>query len=107
MTDEPGSGLSRRGLLGLAGAGAAGLAIGGVGATAIATSVTKQGTSGAAASYPFFGEHQAGVTTPAQDRLHFAAYDMAAGATVEDLRELLADWTYAASRMARNSSGDF
>jgi deferrochelatase/peroxidase EfeB len=39
--------------------------------------------------------------TPAQDRLHFASFDLAASATVDDLRELLADWTYAASRMTQ------
>jgi len=100
MNDEP-QHLSRRGLLGLAGAGAAGLALGGVGGAAIATSIAAQGTSGAAASYPFFGEHQAGITTAAQDRLHFAAYDLATGATADDLRELLADWTYAASRLTQ------
>src|SRR5690349_16224923 len=98
MTDQH---LSRRGLLGLAGAGAAGLAFGGAGGAAIATTVAAHGTSGAAASYPFFGEHQAGITTAAQDRLHFAAFDLAADATADDLRELLSDWTYAASRMTR------
>ena len=28
--------------------------------------------------YPFHGEHQAGIVTPAQDRLHFAAFDVTA-----------------------------
>jgi deferrochelatase/peroxidase EfeB len=97
MTNEP-RGLSRRGLLGLAGAGAAGLALGGAGGAAV---VAATGSQRAAATYPFFGEHQAGITTPAQDRLHFAAFDVAAGATADDLRELLADWTYAASRMTQ------
>ncbi|MEO8261781.1 MAG: iron uptake transporter deferrochelatase/peroxidase subunit [Pseudolysinimonas sp.] len=100
MSDEP-QRLSRRGLLGLAGAGAAGLALGGAGGAAVATSIASQGTSGAAARYPFFGEHQSGITTPAQDRLHFAAYDLAADATADDLRELLSDWTYAAARMTQ------
>jgi deferrochelatase/peroxidase EfeB len=90
--------LSRRGLLGLAGAGAAGLALGGTGGALVASSIAS-GASGAV--YPFFGEHQAGIVTPAQDRLHFAAFDVAASATAGDLRELLADWTYAASRMTQ------
>lgn len=93
--------LSRRGLLGLAGAGAAGLALGGTGGAAIATTIATEERSGAAPSYPFFGAHQAGIVTPAQDRLHFAAYDLAASATADDLRELLADWTYAAARMTQ------
>ena len=100
MTEQP-QHLSRRGLLGLAGAGAAGIALGAAGGAAVATTAASQGTSGAAAKYPFFGEHQAGITTPAQDRLHFAAFDLASDATADDLRELLSDWTYAAARMTQ------
>ncbi len=99
--DAPSTGLSRRGLLGLAGAGIAGLAVGGAAGAAIATGVTATNSPGVLTSYPFFGEHQAGITTPAQDRLHFAAYDMAEGTTRQDLIELLQDWTYAASRMTQ------
>ncbi len=33
-------------------------------------------TGSAAGSVPFLGEHQAGITTPAQDRLHFVAFDV-------------------------------
>ncbi len=90
-------GISRRGLLGLLGTGAAGIAVGAGAAAAVAASTGVPTTR----SYPFSGEHQAGITTPAQDRLHFAAFDMAASATRDDLRELLADWTYAAERMTR------
>jgi deferrochelatase/peroxidase EfeB len=97
MTSE--QGLSRRGLLGLAGAGAAGLALGGAGGAAIASSIGPSHTT--TATFPFFGDHQSGITTPAQDRLHFAAFDLAEGATADDLRELLSDWTYAASRLTQ------
>jgi deferrochelatase/peroxidase EfeB len=108
MTDESapsGSGLSRRGLLGLAGAGVVGAGIGFTADRAIqnATSVA----SGAAASYPFYGEHQAGIVTPAQDRLHFAAFDVS-DISAAELQELLADWSYAANRMAAGSgAGEF
>ena len=47
---------------------------------------------------PFHGEHQAGIVTPAQDRLHFAAFDV----TTEDRAELVAlleRWTAAAAAM--------
>ncbi|MDQ3607744.1 MAG: iron uptake transporter deferrochelatase/peroxidase subunit [Actinomycetota bacterium] len=47
---------------------------------------------------PFFGARQAGIVTPAQDRLAFGAFDL----TVDDvgeLRELLRAWTTAAARM--------
>jgi deferrochelatase/peroxidase EfeB len=108
MTDESalsGSGLSRRGLFGLAGAGVVGAGIGFTADRAIqnATSVA----SGAAASYPFYGEHQAGIVTPAQDRLHFAAFDVS-DISAAELQELLADWSYAANRMAAGSgAGEF
>jgi len=92
------TGLSRRGLLGLAGAGVAGLALGGAGGAAIAAATSSTGT-GVSTVYPFFGEHQSGITTPAQDRLHFAAYDLAGTATRDDLIELLKDWSYAAARL--------
>lgn len=95
------SGLSRRGLLGLAGAGAAGLAIGGGAAAAVVAATQTTNSAGVSTKYPFFGKHQAGITTPAQDRLHFAAYDMAEGATRDDLIELLQDWSYAAARLTQ------
>ncbi|MBC7591808.1 MAG: Dyp-type peroxidase, partial [Salinibacterium sp.] len=42
---------------------------------------------------------QAGITTPAQDRLHFAAFDLSASATRADLIELLKDWSSAAAAL--------
>jgi deferrochelatase/peroxidase EfeB len=91
------TGLSRRGLLGLVGAGAAGLALGGGSVAAIG--LTTPNGVGVSTVYPFFGTHQAGITSPAQDRLHFAAFDLAEGATRDDLIELLKDWSFAASRL--------
>ncbi|WP_159499935.1 iron uptake transporter deferrochelatase/peroxidase subunit [Microbacterium sp. 18062] len=94
-------GLSRRGLLGLIGAGTAGLAIGaGVGA-AITASVTASGGASTAAVHPFFGAHQAGITTPVQDHLHFAAFDVDDDTTRDELVALLQDWSYAAARMTQ------
>ena len=53
-------------------------------------------------TFPFYGDHQAGIVTPAQDRLAFAAHQRAAaeppGATCATL---LRDWTVAAERMTR------
>jgi deferrochelatase/peroxidase EfeB len=92
--------LSRRGLLGLVSAGTAGLAVG-VGGTVAVTSATGANASGAVRTVPFFGENQAGITTAAQDRLHFAAFDLASGTTRDDLIELLQDWTLAASRLTQ------
>ncbi|MBA8816762.1 deferrochelatase/peroxidase EfeB [Microbacterium halimionae] len=95
----PTGGLSRRGLIGLLGAGAAGLAIGATGGAVTATAVSKQQAD--ATVHPFYGTHQAGITTPVQDHMQFASFDLADGATAEDLQSLLQDWSYAASRMTQ------
>lgn len=102
-TAEEPSGLSRRGLLGLAlGAGAAGLAAGVSVGTAAGIAIGRSQEQDAAASvYDFYGAHQAGVTTPVQDHLHFASFDMMARTDREDLVSLLQDWTYAAARMSQ------
>ncbi|MEB0307647.1 Dyp-type peroxidase, partial [Cryobacterium sp. 10I1] len=49
--------------------------------------------------YPFYQDHQAGIVTPAQDRLHFAAFDLTPGASRADLVSLLQDWTTAAAAL--------
>ena len=59
-----------------------------------------QAAASRAASYPFRGEHQAGIATPAQDRLHFAAFDVTTDSR-EDLVELLKAWTSAAEQMTK------
>jgi len=108
MTDDTTpapSGLSRRGLLGLAGAGVVGAGLG-FGIDRVLTPEAAA-TSGAAASYPFYGEHQSGIVTAAQDRLHFASFDVS-DITAGELEELLADWTYAAGRMTSGlGAGEF
>jgi deferrochelatase/peroxidase EfeB len=105
----PGPRLSRRqvlGGLGLGGLGlgAAGLALGGgpVG-TVLGAGPAAAETAATAAdqTYPFYGEHQAGIVTPAQDRLAFATFNLLPGTTRGDLRDLLRDWTTAAARMTQ------
>ena len=85
----------------LALSGGLGLAVGAVAGAGTATAIAANSPGGSNDSleYPFFAEHQGGVITPAQDRMHFAAYNLREGVTREDLIELLQDWTYAASRM--------
>ncbi|MCS5715255.1 iron uptake transporter deferrochelatase/peroxidase subunit [Herbiconiux sp. CPCC 205716] len=94
-------GISRRGLLGLAGAGVlgagAGLA-GGIAVDRFALPPSAAASPGAGTVYPFFGEHQAGIVTPAQDRLHFASFDVA-DITRAELVGLLQDWSAAAALM--------
>ena len=95
MTPRPTSPrISRRGLLG-GGVAAAGVA----GAFAVGrASADEPDAAARAASYAFRGEHQAGIVTPAQDRLHFAAFDVVTDDR-DELVELLQDWTAAAERM--------
>ena len=97
---RPSGSLSRRRLLGAAGAGA--LAVGAAGVGGYAYGSTGDAGGGSAgvdrSSYPFTGEHQAGITTPAQDRLHFAAFDVTTDSR-EDLVTLLRMWTEAARQL--------
>jgi len=106
-TEDPGrSGLSRRGLLGLAGLGV-GAGVVGFGA-GIAVDRAVSGTQAAAAVHPFYGEHQSGITTAVQDRLHFAAFDVNPGLDRDGLIDLLRDWTVAAARMTQgNPAGKY
>jgi deferrochelatase/peroxidase EfeB len=106
-TRSPQSRVSRRQLLGLFGAGAAGAAVGAVGGAAVAVAAgaavgaVAGGADAEASAYPFFGEHQAGIVTPAQDRLHFAAFDVSTTLDRDGLIELLAEWTDAAARLTQ------
>ena len=110
MSDEPGverpvRGLSRRGMLAWAGTATslAGLGAGGFFASRAVGPRKERSSDGAGEGleYPFYGEHQAGIITPAQEQLHFAAFDVGADQSREDLIELLRDWTYAASRLVQ------
>lgn len=90
--------MSRRRLLGLAGAGAAVGAAGYAGGFEAARA--SQESPGQVDRYPFYGEHQAGVVTPAQDRLHFAAFDLSTSSR-DALVALLRAWTDAAAEMTQ------
>ncbi|MCG2803338.1 MAG: iron uptake transporter deferrochelatase/peroxidase subunit [Cellulomonas sp.] len=104
-------GLSRRALLGwggalagLAAAGAGGAALGARGAGAAASATGAMNGGGV---HPFTGAHQAGITTAAQDRLYFAAFDLTTTSR-DDLVTLLRTWTVMAARMTQGlSAGPF
>jgi deferrochelatase/peroxidase EfeB len=89
--------VTRRCILSLAGAGGVGAAAG------LAAGIFGKDAAGPAEvppvdTVPFHGERQAGITTPAQDRLHMAAFDV----ITEDRDELIAllkDWTEAAAAL--------
>ncbi|MBM9460766.1 deferrochelatase/peroxidase EfeB [Nocardioides sp. zg-536] len=89
---------SRRGVLGAAGVGALGA---GAGVVAGRAGASADGGGAGELTYAFRGAHQAGVVTPVQEHLHFAAYDLVEGATREDLIALLQEWTAAAERLTR------
>ncbi|ONH21996.1 iron uptake transporter deferrochelatase/peroxidase subunit [Pseudofrankia asymbiotica] len=94
---------SRRRMFGLLGGAAALGAAVGAGGTAAgldATSDDRHGSQTPGRPVEFFGPHQAGIATPAQDRLHFAAFDLSPTVGRADLVALLTAWTAAASRMA-------
>ncbi len=87
--------ISRRQLIALAGAG---VATGTAGVLVTNASPDAAPAANLSAAIPFNGPHQAGITTEAQDRLHFASFEV----TTTDrsqLQKLLQDWTSAARQM--------
>jgi deferrochelatase/peroxidase EfeB len=92
--------LTRRRLLASAGAGAAGIGLAGAAGYLVGSESAE--ASDGTGTVPFYGEHQAGIATPAQDRLHFAAFDLVEGGRAE-LRELLRAWSLAAAEMTSGS----
>ena len=72
---------------------------GGFGAARLAGDAAAE-DAGSPTTYAFGGEHQAGIVTPAQDRLHFAAFDVTT-ASRGQLIALLRAWTEASARMTR------
>jgi deferrochelatase/peroxidase EfeB len=85
---------SRRGFLAAASlAGAAGIA-----PAAQAQLVPSRPQAEPAQEEPFYGRYQGGITTPMQEALYFAAFDVAA-TNRADLITLLQNWTKAAARL--------
>ena len=90
---------SRRALIGWGGAGLALGAAAAGGAVAVARTGEDGGSSTSAGGpIAFHGTHQAGIATPVQDRLHFAAFDVETDDRAEFVA-MLKDWTAAARRM--------
>ncbi|MFJ4060368.1 iron uptake transporter deferrochelatase/peroxidase subunit [Streptomyces albogriseolus] len=95
-----GSGISRRRLLGTAGAtglvlGAAGGAVGYASAPSGATPLTSVG----ATKVPFHVKHQPGITDPLQSRGHLLAFDLVPGAGRKEATALLRRWSDTARRL--------
>src|ERR1700754_4686787 len=92
--------LTRRAFIASGGAAAAVAAAAGVGYAAGQEGDGTATRPGDAHVVDFHGEHQAGIATPAQDRLHFAAFDVEDGVDGKALRDLMQEWTEAARTMA-------
>ncbi|WP_128803246.1 MULTISPECIES: iron uptake transporter deferrochelatase/peroxidase subunit [unclassified Streptomyces] len=102
---------SRRSLIGWGGAGlalGAAAAGGGVAMSRVGNSIDGAAPAAAdtGAAVAFHGASQAGIATPVQDRLHFAAFDVQTDDRAEFV-QMLKDWTAAARRMtAGKAVGD-
>ena len=90
-------GTSRRAMFTGAGLGAALAGLAGV-AGGRAWEASRRPEDAILTTYPFRGDHQAGITTPAQDNMFTAAFDVSA-TDVEELKTLLSDWAVAAEQM--------
>jgi deferrochelatase/peroxidase EfeB len=92
-------GVTRRRFLGTAGtAGALGAVTFGADALGVAPPAAEASAPGASTPVPFHGTHQAGIITPAQDRLLFASFDVITDDRAE-LVDVLRRWTSASRRM--------
>ena len=90
-------GTSRRAMFTGAGLGAALAGLAGV-AGGRAWEASRRPEDAILTTYPFRGDHQAGITTPAQDNMFTAAFDVST-TDVEELKTLLSDWAVAAEQM--------
>ncbi|MFH9857925.1 iron uptake transporter deferrochelatase/peroxidase subunit [Streptomyces sp. NPDC017202] len=99
-TDQTSTAPTRRALIGWGGAGLAlgAAAAGGAAAMTRAGNDVDPAGAAAGAAIAFHGTHQAGIATPVQDRLHFAAFDVKTTDRAAFV-QLLKDWTRAARQM--------
>ncbi|WP_435225278.1 iron uptake transporter deferrochelatase/peroxidase subunit [Streptomyces sp. Tue6028] len=103
--DAAKGGVSRRRLLGTA--GATGLALGAAGGAAGYAAAPSAGKAASAApltsvgsdAVMFHGKHQPGITTALQARGHLVAFDLAAGAGRKEAAALLRRWSATAQRL--------
>ncbi|MFI6291230.1 iron uptake transporter deferrochelatase/peroxidase subunit [Nonomuraea sp. NPDC050790] len=92
--------ISRRKVFGLGAAGVAAAGAGAIAARSLPVETPVVHASSTSGAFPFYGEHQAGIVTPAQDRLHFVAFDVTTSRRAE-LADLMREWTVAAARLTQ------
>jgi len=85
--------------------GAAGVAAGGLAGVARAQLAPSRPEVAQGDCEPFYGAHQAGITTPMQDALYFASFDVMAEKR-QDLVGVLQSWTQAAARLTAGLSAE-
>ncbi len=91
-------GISRRKLFGAAGVTAAVVSAAGAGALAGRASAAARDSDSIHQPIPFRGERQAGIITPAQDRMHFCAFDVTTDKR-DEVVAMLKEWTRMAERL--------
>ncbi|WP_173476444.1 Dyp-type peroxidase domain-containing protein, partial [Streptomyces sp. 150FB] len=96
--------MSRRRLLGTAGAaGATGLVLGAAGGASVYAATRPEAPTALSTvgsdSVPFHGTHQAGITTPLQACGHLIAFDLAPGSGRKEAAALLRRWSASARAM--------
>lgn len=73
----------------------------GIGAAAATAATRSEAT---APTVPFFGPHQAGITTPPQAHAHYIALDLRPGAGADEAVALLKLWTTDGARLTAGTS---
>ncbi|WP_232732042.1 Dyp-type peroxidase domain-containing protein, partial [Bacillus sp. mrc49] len=90
--------VSRRNMLKTAGVGGIGVVIGASGIGGLLTLSDSRAKGQTKDIVPFYGAHQAGITTETQDNLYFASLEVTTDKR-SDLIQLFKDWTEAAAQM--------
>ena len=101
---------NRRRFLKNMGASSIGLAFGGgllsactEKASSTQTVDSKQDVNLATRSYPFYGEHQAGIVTPAQKHIYFIVLDLHTQ-NIEEIRDVFKRWTEYSAKLCRGEN---
>lgn len=96
--ESPAAGLTRRGVISAGALLGVNAGLGRLSGSARAAGTRREPSATAGEAVVFYGPHQAGVATAAQDYLHFAAFDLT-GEGVGELQHLLERWTAAAASL--------